>query len=262
MKNIAGLILVCVILLSGNSSVTAQDTEYVYISLTTERTTLKEILDAGRSGEDKSRYSIFGDWHSVFVKITKNERRMTEKTRSALSLWISMDEDRRNLDYSRYEVEVRSGDITMWMAINRVVRNTLFNETEAAEGVYLHLRIVGYEEDQVIMYIDSYSTMDSMGKERVLQDALETAISFNDPTESLAIIEEIRNGSQRMKWELEETDLYVINYVAGVSYWKLGEHERAEEHLGIAERYMHSHPEHELSLRMKEGLIKIGKDTE
>lgn len=261
-RRVLELSIAAVILIIVGRDVHAQDTEYITISLKPERATLNEMIGVLQSGEEESRIDMVADMRIVFATVSKRAREMTDRTRSVLSLWINMSGGERILDYSRDEVEVKSGETSIWMPIDRQAKNRLVSDLRAGQGAYLLVRPVGVRDGHAVIFIDYVLPVGRRKKDRVLQDAIECTEILNDPTESLAIIEEMENEWSGTDWWREEENSAGIAYVQGLAHWKLGERDRAEAFLGKVERYVNSHADDDSASRMREGLRSLGRVTQ
>jgi hypothetical protein len=259
MRRALELSIVVVILIIGGRKVHAQEVEYTTISLKSERATLNEMIGVLRSGGEESRIDMVADRCIIFVKVSKRAREMTDRTRSALSLWINMSGGERILDYSRDEVEVKSGETSIWMPIDREAKNRIVSDLRAGQGAYLLVRPVGVQDGHAVIYIDYLLPVARRTKDHVLQDAIECMETLSDPIESLEIIVEMENEWSGTDWWREEENSAAIAYVRGLAHWKLGERDRAEAFLGRVEQYVKSHANDDSASRMREGLRNIGR---
>ncbi len=254
-------LLVVLVLLSGLCfDVVAQSDEFVnYKRAFARRTTLKQSLARLRSWDEERFHDVERENLLVYAKITQAVRPLSEETRAALSLMKGIYGMENMLDVSRNEVEVAYDDATLWMAVLRIKKTMMLKETQPDRGVYLMLRPIGRRGDTPIFVIEFYCTIESVGLQRVLQDAVECATKLKDFTESEDIITEIgRHWSHTGDWN-EEKHTVALSYIRGLAYLDIGDHERAEKYLEAAERYINSRPDDALSSTMAAGLETIGR---
>ncbi|MCZ7557905.1 MAG: hypothetical protein M5R41_16015 [Bacteroidia bacterium] len=259
-KTCVNLLLVLVLLSGLVFDVVAQGDEFVnYKRAFATRTTLKQSIAQLKSRDGERFHDVERANSLVFAKITQAVRPLSDETRAALSLTKSIYGMENLLDVSRNEVEVAYGDATLWMAVLRIKKPMMLRETQPDRGVYLMLRPIGRRGDTPIFVIEFYCTIENVGLQRVLQDAVECATKLNDFTESEDIIEEIgRHWSHTGDWN-EEKHTVALSYIRGLACWDMGDHERAEKYLEAAERYINSRPDDVLSSAMTVGLETMGR---
>jgi len=261
MKKTCINLLVVGVLQSGTGmEAAAQENTYSFHRLEYEgRTTLKMAVAGLASREEDRFYDIEGTRSTVFARITHAVRPMSDETRAALSLWKSITDEERKLDVSRDEVEVVYGKETLWMPVSRLEKIDLFRETQAGNGAYLMIRVLGRRGNAPILFIEYFTSMEEMGIERVFRDAVNCATKLKDFQESVDIIEEIgKRWSETAQWNGEKHSM-ALSYIRGLSYWHAGDYTLAEQYLEPAEQYIKSRPDDELSSVMIEGFREIGR---
>ncbi len=272
-RNCSNLLLMCVFFAGLVIDAAAQNNEYTnfagqdneYLTITPPvsyagRTTLRNAMTEVLSWDEDRFYDVEGTRYLIYANVTQAVRRMSDKTRSAMSLWKSISNTESQLDASVDEVEVVYGEATLWMPIGRAIKSRLLSETQPGSGVYLLIRTIGRKDDTPIFFIEYYRTVEKRGLDRVLRDAVECATTLKDFTESLDIIEEIgTRWSHTADWT-EEKHTAALSYIRGLASYDIGEYEIARKYLHTAERYIHSHPDDELSEVMTAGVKAIGRE--